>query len=148
MAERAAYDRAAYDRAGYDRAAAASAAAAGPPGYDRAGYGATPARLYDTYFQNTRGMEGYGMGGAMPPAAVQPARAIYPTLAAAPPAFAPAARFAGARPGYVFKLGDLGLGYYSDLVHGPGAGHLQPMCVSGGGLCKPNPYMTACGGAR
>ncbi|EOD07058.1 hypothetical protein EMIHUDRAFT_198319 [Emiliania huxleyi CCMP1516] len=114
MAERAAYDRAAYDRAGYDRAAAASAAAAGPPGYDRAGYGATPARLYDTYFQNTRGMEGYGMGGAMPPAA----------------------------------LGDLGLGYYSDLVHGPGAGHLQPMCVSGGGLCKPNPYMTACGGAR
>lgn len=32
--------------------------------------------------------------------------------------FKPASNFQGKRPGFVFKLGDLGLGYYYDPVQG------------------------------
>lgn len=46
-------------------------------------------------------------------------------VAAAPtqPAFAPSPAFAGARPGYLFKLGSQGLGYYLDTPVGAAPPH-------------------------
>ena len=60
-----------------------------------------------------------------PPTAVMPVAA--PTAPAAPPpvatataaSFMPAGMFAGRRPGFIFQLGELGLGYYRDSTAPP-----------------------------
>ena len=71
-------------------------------------------------------------------AAAAPPRAFVPaTVAAAPSApardktFEPAGMFAGRRPGWVFKAGPLGLGYYVD---GDGPPPMAQASGSGGGL--------------
>ena len=57
-----------------------------------------------------------------PPPPPQPAPAFRPasqaTTTAAPSSFVPAGMFAGFRPGFVFKHGELGLGYYRDGLAG------------------------------
>ena len=57
-----------------------------------------------------------------PPPPPQPATAFRPapqaTTTASPSSFVPAGMFAGVRPGFVFKHGELGLGYYRDGLTG------------------------------
>lgn len=61
-------------------------------------------------------------------AAAAPAAA---TVAAAAAAFMPAAAFAGAKPGYVFKMGAQGVGYYADA--GPLSVVVSSSAAGGGG---------------
>jgi hypothetical protein len=59
------------------------------------------------------------------------AAAAAATVAAAAAAFMPAAAFAGAKPGYVFKMGAQGVGYYADA--GPLSVVVSSSAAGGGG---------------
>ncbi|CAG9466424.1 unnamed protein product [Pedinophyceae sp. YPF-701] len=61
------------------------------------------------------------------------ARATIEAGAAAGRAFVPNSRFVGSRPGYVFKLGDQGLGYYQDTGPAPRHAPAAPVAAAGGG---------------
>lgn len=94
--------------------------------------GARPGFVFKS---GTQGLGYYsdGIAAANPPTAAAPAPRALPTAAApaaaaaaARPSFVSAAVFAGAQPGYAYKLGSQGLGYYPDGAETAGQGyHLQ-----------------------